>query len=44
MDIYLHIPPVGSTGRNPYRSTQECDFYDSSTRFPEMGWLNEVAN
>ena len=44
MDIYVHVPPVGSTGRNPYHATQKCDFYDRSTCFPEMDWLNEVAN
>ena len=44
MDIYAHVPPVGSTGRNPYHSTQKCDFYDRSTCFPEMNWLEKVAN
>ncbi|KZT70883.1 alpha/beta-hydrolase [Daedalea quercina L-15889] len=42
--IYDLVPAVGSTGRNPYHATQKCDFYDSFSCFPEMRWLNEVAN
>ena len=42
--IYDLVPSVGGTGRNPYHATQKCDFYDSFSCFPEMRWLNEVAN
>ncbi|KAH9913368.1 Alpha/Beta hydrolase protein [Fomitopsis serialis] len=44
MDIYDHVSDVGSTGRNPYHATQKCDFKDTLSCFPEMGWLNEVMN